>query len=165
MKNLIASIVFVLIFCFVQDAYSQQIVLSNKRGIVGRVAQRITGDYYTHSAIVLNGYVYESDWPRVKKTPVWAYGKRGSTNDYYNLNLSQQQINQMQAYAESRIGEPYRLRNYFRPGSRPTYGTWCSPFVGQVLNSGGYNLSRQQMFEPQNLYNTLRPRFSRRQYR
>jgi hypothetical protein len=145
------------------NCYSQQLVLSNKQGLVGRTAQRITGDYYTHSAIELNGWVYESDWPRVKKTPVWAYGKPRTTNDYYQLNLSQNEINRMQAYAESRLGEPYRLRNYFFPRSRRTNGTWCSPFVGQVLNqSNSYRINNYQSFEPQNLFNTIRPTFNHR---
>lgn len=155
---LFISIIFLPNFC-----YSQQLILSNKKGLVGRVAQRITKDYYTHSAIELNGWVYESDYPRVKKTPVWDYGKPRTVNDYYQLNLSQNEINRMQAYAESRLGEPYRLRNYFRPGSRKTNGTWCSPFIGDILNkSYTYKVNKYESFEPQNLFNTIRPEFNHR---
>lgn len=150
---------------------AQQLVMSSKDGLVGDVAKNIVErrsgyrPQYTHSAIELNGWVYEMDYPVAKKTPVQYYGKPRTTNDYYQLNLSQDQINRMQAYAESRLGEPYRLRNYFHPNSRKIYGTWCSPFVGEVLNSGGYNLTRDQVGEPQKLYNTLKPRFLRRTYR
>jgi hypothetical protein len=59
------------------------IVLSSKKGLVGRVAKRITGgDQYTHSQIILGGRLYESDWPRAKVGPIENY-KRRTTNDYY----------------------------------------------------------------------------------
>lgn len=141
-------------------SYGQQIILSTKNGPVGRIAQRMTGDYYTHSAIVLNGYVYEQDWPRAKRTPLSEYGKRRTINDIYNL--PQGNVAAMQRYAESRMGERYRLRNYLFPRSRKTNGTWCSPFVGQVLNKGGYNLSPSQMYEPENLRQSLPLNFSHR---
>ena len=142
--------------------YSQQIILSTKNGPIGRIAQRMTGDYYTHSAIVLNGYVYEQDWPRAKRTPLGEYGKRRTINDVYNIPLSQEQTRVMQRYAESRMGERYRLKNYLFPRSRKTNGTWCSPFVGQVLNSGGYRLQPSQMYEPENLRQSLPLNFSHR---
>jgi len=129
------------------------LVFSNKKSLVGRVARRITGgDQYTHVGIVLDGYVYESDWPKAKRTPVSQYGKRRTTNDYY-VPLVPVDTTAMRAKADSMVGQPYRLRNYFRPGSRQVNGTWCSPFVGQVLNAGGYSLSASQYHEPQNILN------------
>lgn len=130
------------------------LVFSSKRGIVGRVAKRITGgDQYTHVGIIFGNYVYESDWPRAKRTPVSSYGKRGSTNDYYvpASPIGPQQLNAMRAKAQSMLGQPYRLRGYFRPSTRPTDGTWCSPFVGYVLNAGGSSLSASDRHEPQTL--------------
>lgn len=135
------------------------LVFSNSRGLVGRIAKRITGnDQYTHVGIVLDGRVYESDYPRSKNTLVGQYSKRTNTNDYYvpSVPYSQVEVDRMKSYANSNMGKPYRLRNYFNPNSRPVNGTWCSPFVGNTLNSSGrYNLSNSQMHEPQNLMNSI----------
>jgi len=145
-------------------ASGQYIILSTKQGPIGRIAQRITGDYYTHSALVLDGVVYEQDWPRARKTSLSTYGKRRTVNDVYYLPMTRQQIDLAKRAAESRLGEPYRLRAYFRPGARSN-GTWCSNFTGQVLNSAGYNLTPAQMHEPENLRRQLNPQFQYRYYR
>jgi len=130
------------------------VILSSKKGLVGRIARRITGgDQYTHSAIVLNGKVYESDWPRAKIGRIGAH-KRRTTNDYYIpvVPYTPYESAAMIQKANSMVGQPYQLRNYWRPGSRPTEGTWCSPFVGRVLNaSGRHNLTFHDYYEPQNV--------------
>lgn len=135
------------------------LVLSNSRGLVGRIAKRITGgDQYTHVGVVIDGRVYESDWPRAKNTLVSQYSRRTNTNDYYvpSTLYSQNEVAKMKSYATSHMGQPYRLRNYFHPNSRQINGTWCSPFAGNVLNaSGRYNLSRSQIHEPQNLIHAV----------
>ena len=146
---------------FSQDTQAQQyvpdgtLVMSNKKGLIGRIARRITGgDQYTHVGIVIDGKVCESDFPFVKCTPVGQYGKRRTTNDYFvpAVAYSPTEVSAMRHAAVSRIGQPYRLRNYFFPRSRPTNGTWCSPYVGNVLNaSGRYGLSSYDMYEPQNI--------------
>ena len=151
-------ILFVLTCLFCSVCSGQYIILSTKQGPVGRVARNITGDFYTHSVIVLDGWVYEQDWPRSRKTPLAFYGKKRTINDIYLLPLTRQQVHLMKQYAESRLGEPYRLRGYFRPGAR-TNGTWCSNFVGQILNTGGYQLTPSQMREPENLRQQLNPQF------
>ena len=135
------------------------IVLSNKRGLVGMIARRITGgDQYTHSGIVLNNRVYESDFPRVRSTPVSRYGKRRTTNDYFvpAVPYTPHQVHAMRDVAQSRLGQPYRLRSYFNPSVVTPSGTWCSPYVGQVLNaSGRFGLSSYDMHEPQNILNRV----------
>lgn len=135
------------------------LVFSNSRGLVGRVAKRITGgDQYTHVGVVLDGKVYESDFPRAKNTPVGRYSRITNTNDYYvpSTPYSQQEVTRIKSYVDSHMGQSYRLRNYFHPNSRQVNGTWCSPFVGNALNaSGRYNLSRSQIHEPQNLINAI----------
>ncbi|MEM1224592.1 MAG: hypothetical protein AAGJ40_02785 [Planctomycetota bacterium] len=146
------------------------VILSSKKGLIGRIAQRVTGgDQYTHAAIVLDGYVYESDWPRAKRTPVNQYGKWRSTNDFYvpSQPLSRGQVSAMRSKAQSMLGTRYDLRNYFRPGSARNAGTWCSPYVGKVLGAGGVTLSSHQMHEPQNLKQAIghRYRFARRTLR
>jgi len=146
--------------CRSQQIESGTLVFSNKSSLVGRIAKRVSGgDHYTHVGIVIDGYVYESDWPRSKKTPVNQYGKRFTTNDYYRPNHALD-VTAMRSTAESMLGQRYSLKNYFRPGSQPSNGTWCSPFAGRVLNSGGYNLTPTQFHEPQAIYNTIRPQFS-----
>jgi hypothetical protein len=157
MKILIA----VLLFASAANAQYPDgtIIMSSKKGLVGRIAKRLTGgDQYTHSAIVFDGYAYESDWPRAKRTPVGSYGKRGTTNDYF-IPTGPVSVDAMRAKANSMLGQPYRLRNYFRPGSPKVHGTWCSPYVGQVLNAGGYQLSPQQYHEPQSLLQAVSPNF------
>ena len=138
------------------------LIFQSKKGLIGNIAKRMTkGDRYTHVAIVIDNQVWESDWPRAKRSPISNYGKRRSTNDYYiPINpLSSSSISAMRKKAQSLIGKPYRLRNYLRPNSPRTQGTWCSPFVGQILNAGGYSLSSQEYHEPQNLLHTIQPNY------
>ncbi|TWT91402.1 C40 family peptidase [Neorhodopirellula pilleata] len=139
--------------CNAQSVPDGTLVFSNKKGIVGRVARRITGgDRYTHVGIVFDGYVYESDWPRSKRTPVQSYGKPGSTNDYYapSTPIDRDRLAAMRSQANATLGTPYRLRGYFRPGVTSA-GTWCSPYVGRILAAGGSSLSNHDRHEPQNL--------------
>jgi hypothetical protein len=148
-----------LLSCWANLVFAQHpdgtIVLSNKKGIVGRVARRITGgDEYTHVGIVIDGYVYESDYPRSKRTPVAQYGKRRTTNDYYHP-IHPVDVGAMRDKANSMLGLPYSLKNYVRPGSVVEQGMWCSPFVGKVLNAGGFRLSEQDYYEPQNLLQSV----------
>lgn len=143
------------------------LVFSSKRGPIGRIAQRITGgDQYTHVGVVIDGYVYESDWPRSKRTPVAQYGKARTTNDYYTpaQPLSPQTIDAMRAQANATLGQPYRLRGYFNPARTHADGTWCSPYAGRVLQAGGVQLSTSDYHEPQNLLGRVRDqyRFSNR---
>lgn len=144
------------------------LVLSSADTIVGRTAKRITnGDRYTHIGIVIDGQVYEATLPRAKRGPIASYPSRRSTNDFFEPihPYSYQEVDRMRRFANSQLGVPYKLRNYFHPRSRPVNGTWCSPFVGRILNaSGRHHLSKHQMFEPQNVINTLRNqlRFARR---
>jgi hypothetical protein len=130
------------------------LVFSSKRGLVGRIAKRITGgDQYTHVGIVFGGRVYESDFPRATSTPVSQYGKRGTTNDYYVPTRPIGDINAMHATAQSMLGTRYGLRGYIKPVRKPDM--WCSPYVGKVLNAGGQRLTASDYHEPQNLLNRM----------
>lgn len=133
------------------------LVFSSKKGIVGNVAKRLTGgDQYTHVAIVFDGQIYESDFPRAKRTPVVRWGKRGSTNDFYvpRVPLDEREVAAMKSKATGMLGTPYRLRAYFRPGARSS-GTWCSPYVGRVLSAGGRHLTARDYHEPQTLLSRI----------
>lgn len=154
-------ILFISLIASTNTVYAQYpdgtLVLSSKKGLVGRIAKRVTGgDQYTHIGIIIDNKLYESDWPRAKVGPITH--KLRTTNDYYypNTPYTAIEIDAMRNKAKSLVGRPYNLRNYRIPGSKKTYGTWCSPFVGQVLNaSGRYNLSSHDYYEPQNVINNI----------
>lgn len=145
-------------------AHAQDIVFSNSKSLVGRIAKQLTGgDRYTHVGLVVNGYVYESDWPVSRKTPVSQYGKRGGTYDYYSLGLSTAEKQAVLRNASKELGKPYQLKNYFWPRSRNTTGTYCSPFVGRILDqSTRYRLAPHQYHDPQGIFDAVRPVFVRR---
>lgn len=132
------------------------LVFSNKKGLVGNVARRISGgDHYTHVGIVIDGYVYESDWPKAVRTPVANYGKPRTTNDYYTPKV-QANIANMRAKAVAMLGTPYSLKGY--KGRRVgRNGQWCSPYVGKVLIAGGWKLSASHYHEPQDLLTAVQP--------
>ncbi|WP_390174067.1 YiiX/YebB-like N1pC/P60 family cysteine hydrolase [Rhodopirellula sallentina] len=131
--------------------------------VVGRVAHRITHDKYTHTAIVLDGVVYEATVPTVKKSPF--PGHHGRTTHVFayvpERPFSADEVARMKQYAESHLGQPYGLKNYFWKNSRPDGRTWCSEFVRDVLDSSQrYHLSYREGFEPQTLLNTIDSEFS-----
>lgn len=135
------------------------IVYSSSIGLIGRIAGRITGGHkYTHIGVVIDGQVYESDWPKICRGPVIDYGKKKTTNDYFvpKKPFTKEEVDKMRKYAISQLGKPYQLKNYFYPNSRPTKGTWCSVYAGRVLNaSGRYSLTPAEIFEPQRIKNKI----------
>lgn len=140
------------------------LVMSNKPGtLVGNIARRLAnGDEHTHVGIVFRGRVYHMDFPYATSVPVAKYGKRGEVIDYYVPTSPVQEAGKMLAAARSMMGQPYSLRGFMRPHRKP--GTWCSPFVGKVLNAGGYHIPPSVYHKPQTLLNYMRSqvRFSHR---
>jgi hypothetical protein len=140
------------------------LVLSSKPGtIIGNVAQRMASraqgyrSKYTHIGVVIEGRIYHSDYPRVASIAVGAH-KRGERADYYApaTPYTPQQVAAMKSYAQSQIGQPYRLRGFrLRNGEEG----WCSTFAGQVLNRGGYNIGKSQRFTPDGVLNSVRSRY------
>lgn len=154
---------FLTIFIFlVSHAYAQYppstIGFANKPNtIVGTIASRLTGNERRTHAVYIDGRtVFESDWPRAKATDIGHAFKRGTFTDIYVPINPNYDTASMRRQAVSMIGQPYRLRNFLHPRSRPVNGSWCSPFVGRVLNAGGYNLSPQQYHTPERLLNAVR---------
>lgn len=134
------------------------LALSSSRGLIGRIAQRITGQHYTHVGVVIDGYVYDQDWPRAHRTPVSRYVKRGWTTDYYvpARPYSAGEVAAMRTAAQSRLGEPYRLRGFWDRSSPGTSGQWCSPYAAHVLNaSGRHRLGSHAAWSPGNLHATV----------
>jgi len=158
------TILFLILFCLTNTSYAQYpdgtLIFSSKKGLIGRVAKNMTGgDQYTHVGVVIDGYVYESDWPRAHAVPVANYGKPRTTNDYYipKVPFSVVEVAAMRANAQINLGKPYKLRNYLRPRSKKTDGTWCSPYSAGVISaSGRYQLSQHDGYEPQNLLRAVR---------
>jgi hypothetical protein len=137
------------------------IVFSSKPGtVIGNVAKRLASNAqgfrasYTHVGIVFGNRVYHSDFPRVHSFPL-GHHKRGEAVTYQlpTSSYTPQQIAAMKAYAQSQIGQPYRLRGFLR---RDGSEGWCSTFVGQVLNRGGHQITKQQRFTPDNLMRAVR---------
>jgi hypothetical protein len=136
------------------------LALSSSRGLIGRIAQRITGQRYTHVGVVIGGYVYDHDFPRAHRTPVARYVKRGWTTDYYTpaTPYTPGQVAAMRSAAHARLGERYELRHFWNHTATGTSGQWCSPYAGHVLNaSGRYHLSAQQVHTPGNLHTAVGP--------
>lgn len=57
------------------------ILFQSNDGIIGTGIQIFTGDPWTHVAIVIDGEVWEQDWPRIKHTPVAKYLRRKNKPD------------------------------------------------------------------------------------
>jgi hypothetical protein len=45
------------------------ILCHRQKNIISKGIRFITGSYWNHSAILVNGYVYEAVYPRIRKTP------------------------------------------------------------------------------------------------
>ena len=75
-------IMFFASICQAQYSYPDgTLVFSSKKGLIGRVAKRITGgDQYTHVGIIIDGYIYEQDFPKSKKTPLSYYRYKPKSN-------------------------------------------------------------------------------------
>lgn len=132
------------------------LVFSSKPGtVIGNVAKRMAARAQgfpakaTHVGIVLGGRVYHCDFPRVTSFPV-GVTKRGEVARYQlpARQYTAAQVAAMTLYAQSQIGKPYKLRGFLR---RDGSEGWCSTFVGNVLNHGGHNITKQQRFTPDNL--------------
>lgn len=140
------------------------LVMSSKPGtIIGNVAQRMATraqgyrSQYTHVGVVIQGRIYHSDFPRVGSIAVGAH-KRGERADYYvpTRQYTPQQVAAMKSYAQSQVGQPYRLRGFrLRNGEEG----WCSTFAGQALNRAGYNIGKSQRFTPDGVLNSVRSRY------
>lgn len=154
--------VLLLLLCFIDGT----LVMSSKPNtLVGNVAKRLTGgDQYTHAAIVLDNQVYELDWPRARRTPATTYGRPKAIYHYYSpvVPYAPSQVAAMRSSLNSRLGQRYQLRNYLRPGSRATSGSWCSPFVAETLNaSGRYRINASVGREPQSLLQSVQNDYRR----
>lgn len=136
------------------------LVMSSKPGtIVGNVAQRMATraqgykSRYTHVGIILGGRIYHADFPRFGAIAIGAH-KRGEKADYYapTNRYTAEQVAAMKAYAQSQVGQAYRLRGFI---FRTDDDRYCSPFAKNVLKHAGHDLTRQDGLTPDNLIRAL----------
>lgn len=83
---------------------------------------------YNHALMYHNGYVYEADYPRVKKIPLEKWQKikknKRATIKKYNLQLTQNQEFKIYVFLELQIGKPYELINFFWHMIKIFTGKW-----------------------------------------
>lgn len=154
---------FLILLCLLSNNNLENgtLLFSTNSSFGGRIADRCVGGGYTHTAIFLDGYIYEADFPFIKKTKLEYFtGRRCSTNYFYKpkVPFTPQEVCRMKKVAESLVGHPYRLQGYFRPWiGRANDGTWCSPYVAKILNSSGrYNICKCCDYDPQRLFNRIK---------
>lgn len=158
-----AIAVFSLIVCvpaFGQFPDGTLVYSSKPNTVIGNVAKRWAARAqgyratHTHVGIVLGGRVYHADYPRVESKPIGSR-KLGEVVTYQlpTRNYTPQQVQAMRNYAQSQIGQPYRLRGFIRGNGEEG---WCSQFARRVLEQGGHNLSYQDGFTPDNLLRSIR---------
>lgn len=134
-----------------------------ERGNWSKLIERRTGSDINHSAIVLydknKAFIYECAIKTgAAKIPIQEYlrllkqesiKKSEMTVIYVKpvQPFAKNQIDKMKQYAESKLGEPFRLLGYYQGK-----GFYCSRYVGDILTSGGLILSEEDKKAPINLY-------------
>ena len=160
MNKIIFSILIWLILSVQAIGYENGTLLFSKTNLLpGRIAAKfIAPGNFQHVGIIFDGYVYESVWPRAKRStvkramlPGWSYWAIEPVTPY-----TTKELRQMRQEACDNLGKPYRVKNFLWPRTKETYGTWCSQYVREVLNaSGRYQFTWNHGWEPQGLYNPL----------
>lgn len=122
--------------------------------IVDRIATKLSGGDMVHSAIVLDGYVYEAVVPRVKRT-IWADWTWHKPNHviwamYPSTPYTKEEVARMKRFADSELGRRYMARGLWQ--DRETQGTFCSKYASEVLEQSGRIKSEHHRETPQTLY-------------
>jgi hypothetical protein len=121
------------------------------------IVKNITNSYLTHVAIVFNEYVYESNHPKVKKTPVEKYLKINKNIIILSSKVpySNKEVKNMQRFAESQIGKKYSVKAYIR--GIPAEGMHCSEYISEILiKSGRYQSSVPSRVTPGSLWKSIK---------
>lgn len=116
------------------------LVFSNLRTAFGRWLNRVGPMSHSHVGIVIDGQVYEADWPRVKCGPPESHYKRHATYEFYTPTqpYSVHEVAGMRNHARSQLGRPYGVARWLVPGTRfGRGGIYCSEYVRDVLNASG----------------------------
>ena len=127
---------------------------------------QIAGSAMSHCAVVLDGYVYEAIFPRVRRMPeadyfLWLQHRQhvrlarwGKQLRWYvtepRTPFTPEEVAAMRAYADSQLGRHYALRGYW--SAWPVSGIHCSEFAGNVLAVSGRYESRGRHESPVTVY-------------
>ena len=142
-----------------------------KGGPLAKIIKRNTGSDLSHSAIVLNGHVYEATWPKVRRVK-WAvyvaemeqHRRQWRNFDWFTAepkrNFSVPAVLRMLLYAKSQVGKPYMLRGWWQ--GRETKGLFCSQYVANTLEKSGLIQSANYHESPGSLYEKVKSYYDHR---
>ncbi|TWU54739.1 hypothetical protein Poly51_34580 [Rubripirellula tenax] len=156
MRCLAASmfLVFVCAECSGQNYPDGTLVMSRLKGRFGNFLSRVTGTHYTHTAIVIDGKVCESTFPRAKCTPLTRYAAGKPWIIRYippGEPLTPAQTHGIRDYVRQNVGRRYGLKQFFNPNSRPNGRIYCSQFAHGALKSAGFQLPAKSWHTPDRL--------------
>ena len=119
------------------------------------IVNKVTGLYWSHVMIYLDGYFYEATPPVVRKISNMPHVKRSLVVEP-KQPYTNEQIARMLAYAEANLGRPYRVRGYLFPRRYgKTRGIYCSQFACDALRAGGVALDFRAGYSPDTLYEAM----------
>jgi hypothetical protein len=139
-----------------------------KGGLLVGPIRRSTGSLLTHVAIVFHDIVYEATPPKVRKISLAAYQmhlQQLSRSGFWKrrnfswfvmqplIAYTTSELGVMQAYAESQLGRPYRLRGWW---SNDLRGIFCSQYVGNIIEKSGRIKSLDNHESPGSLHKKLK---------
>lgn len=130
------------------------LVMSRLKGRFGNFLSRVTGTHYTHTAIVIDGKVCESTFPRAKCTPINRYAAGKPWIVRYvppSEPLTPSQVQGIRDYANRNVGRRYGLKQFFNSNARPDGRIYCSQFVHGALTSAGIPLPARSWHTPDRL--------------
>ncbi|MFN3189133.1 MAG: YiiX/YebB-like N1pC/P60 family cysteine hydrolase [Aureliella sp.] len=145
---------FVCTECSGQTYPDGTLVMSRLKGRFGNFLSRVTGTHYTHTAIVVDGKVCESTFPRAKCTPInrYAAGKPWIVRYVPPTEaLTPGQVQGIRDYANRNVGRRYGLKQFFNPNASPDGRIYCSQFVHKALTSAGIPLPARSWHTPDRL--------------
>ena len=124
------------------------------------IVKNITHSSLTHTAIVFGEYVYESKFPRVRKTTIKEY----LTNNKNIIIISpkrpysKSEIKKMRDFAESQLDKNYSVKSYTR--NVPVKGMHCSEYVSEILiKSGRYQSEKPWGVTPGSLWESIKSNY------
>jgi uncharacterized protein YycO len=145
---------FVCTECSGQTYPDGTLVMSRLKGRFGNFLSRVTGTHYTHTAIVIDGKVCESTFPRAKCTPInrYAAGKPWIVRYVPPTEpLTSRQVQGIRSYANRNVGRRYGLKQFFNPNAKPDGRIYCSQFAHGALTSAGIPLPARSWHTPDRL--------------
>jgi hypothetical protein len=126
-------------------------LITIENGFLSRPIARYTGSAMNHSAVVLDGYVYEAVFPCVRRMPeadyfLWLQYRQqvrlarwGKQLRWYvtepQTPFTCKEVVAMRTYANSQLGRQYALRGYW--STRPVSGIHCGEFAANMLAASG----------------------------